>query len=610
MTDSDETEPILMLGPFATSPADLLYSWAMETCGVGDIQDLFAFLDDAPQSREPAAGVFWYCQDVVHTFKLGDALVACTSDGEVKEYLLSTVKPSGLVDPQGADAAFETQPWLDAPAFFPDAEEFREFVFGLWSIRDWLRQELRNRVLGSLVSEETADVGLLLAAGLLTLLVDEARRRPEPEGSLYYNEDIRETLGIGRMNQGLTEPPDVWNTARLHWSEDQQLPVDDTVDFSLAAARHLVGAEYAAFRASEADYEEAFNELSHAAWSLSALGVFSDGLVIPHLGEPFGWVQDEGLSAGIKELVRWHRHLTTSPYRERVKNWWNVAMGCTFNAEGSPSVHEDAWFGLPEEGFGEVLVDVDDPDYSHNWVTLTTYWYMAYTHAKAQMSPSEHDFLRQRERNERHRKRLTSDFFDDCWFVLEENTRECLVSAEIAWSEAPRSGGRVFALPNELRLAFEGELREMFIKPIEQQIDNLLSDGKRSKRFGLRSRDAGSISLGDIGKLLERANPKELDLLALHMLIEGAGLNAKDKRFVHQDLARFLNRLWRARNEAEHQGRCDAGTMRTLRRQALGIGCEGMLPRLARLKKRMMPGAEKTRRLRGGGRRLLPGSQT
>ena len=87
-------------------------------------------------------------------------------------------------------------------------------------------------------------------------------------------------------------------------------------------------------------------------------------------------------------------------------------------------------------------------------------------------------------------------------------------------------------------------------------------------------------------------------------------MGKRGKRFVRQELPRFLKRLWEARNEAEHEGRCDPGIMRALRREALGIGCEGILPRLARIKRHLVPSASKGRRFRSYEGGLLPGPES
>lgn len=147
----------------------------------------------------------------------------------------------------------------------------------------------------------------------------------------------------------------------------------------------------------------------------------------------------------------------------------------------------------------------------------------------------------------------------------------------------------------------------MFITPWQEEIDTNFPAWRN--RLGLQAKYADSLYLSDIEKLLRAAGSKSPDNLALHIFIQDPGL-ADQKQFLCSKLPKFLTRLRKKRNPAEHGGDAPLADVKALRREALGIGCEGVLPRLARLKRRLIPEAERTRRLGRGSRRLLPGSQT
>jgi len=569
----------------ADSQAKRSLDRAMEVCGVEDPEDFLDLLEDDPHSREAAAGAFWYTQVVQQTVA---TFTVALSDLEDDPKLTS-------------EEAAKIRAWceghLEKPHQFKG--KLMEYLFPQAMATD--SESHRGDRFGGAraLAKQDPHVAMLLATGLLTLLVSEAVGQAGPLGRVYYTEDIRDTLEVARQCAELMTDRKWLHGHGIEVYEDEWIHTDDGLVFKswlgdVYSACGIYLAEYGAFEASESRFEDAFLHLWNAAQRLSE----EDDLVVPHLGDAFNHVERQpgetggaGFSKGMEELMVVWENLQASSYRQKVRSWDQLAKACE-DLAGFPYIDIDEGVIFRRSDPGEI-VDVSE------------YWWKAYAFAVGQMSPSALTQEVIRIDRERHCERLQHDFFDDCWSALEQDTQGYLVNEEMLWYTARQKRGRKDSAVNELRKGFEGELRQMFIKPIERQIDDLLSDRERRESLGLHSRDAGSINLGDIAKLLEHVSAKSLDLLALHRLIEGAGLTVKDKRFIHEDLPRFVGRLWRARNEAEHEGRCDRGTMRTSRREALGIGCEGMLPRLARLKKRMMPGTEKARRLRSP-RRGLP----
>ena len=580
MGDQEMPEELESREERADSGAKRSLDRAMAACGVEEPEEFLDLLEDDPDSREAAAGAFWYTYVVQRNVARMTRVFRELED-----------------DPKlTSEEAARIRMW-------PEGRLEKPRHFKRW-LQDYLFAE--PMATDSEPPRSNPHVRMLLATGLLTLLISEAQGWSRPPGRIDYDEDIVDALEIARTCTGLMTDREWLHGHGIEVYEDEWIEADDgdlvfsPLIASIYSACGIFLAEYGAFEARKGNFEQAFLHLSDAAQRFS----IDDGLAVPHLGEPFnhverppGWTSGAGFSQGMEELMVVWESLTASPYREHVQRWADLADACK----------DLAIFPLlPEETEGAIFRR-GDPGES---VDVSEYWWKAYAFAVGQTSPSAAIEAVIRRDRERHGERLEKDFFADCWFVLEENTRRCLISTEMGWYDAGPMGGRVSGMLNELRLAFEYELRVMFVKPKERQIQSILDDRDRRDQFNLHSRDAKSINLGDIAKLLERADAKSRELLCLRMLIEDAGLDEKEKRFVRQQIPCFSKRLWEERNKPEHGRRSGAATMRQLRREALGIGCEGMLPRLARLKRRLIPQAERTRRLGRGSRRLLPGSQT
>jgi len=394
---------------------------------------------------------------------------------------------------------------------------------------------------------------------------------------------------IARAQVGRVE--EEWSfDEETYWSSWQgELLGEDRLGISISAAGSLVDAEHAAFQASEGFHEGAFLDLYACACRLLNAGLFCEGLVIPHLGSAFGWVapDDEqwtdyvldgeeeslgrgiGLSAGIKELMSMWEPLSKAPYRERVQDWEKIASVCWSLANESP--------GLQSEGFGEVEVE--------GGVDLTTYWAMAHAFALAQMSPTEFARQRARENYQQRQERLQVDFFPDQWDLLHQSTRQSLVLTDSLFYRALHTGAWGPGVLDELLSAVQNELYETLFRPLEDKLEGVFQEWKRRPR--LSSLHPDSIHIGDMANLLQTTGRKPQDVLPLSDLLERAGLTSRQKRFLYKQLPTFLLRLWVASKLVEHDDEPTFEDISLLRRQALGIGCAGVLPRLVRIKEKI-----------------------
>ena len=599
----------------APSPGAAILDWVTKECSVRP-DDLASLLEDPDFSMEAAAGVFWQCQIAMHDLRYALEVVARPSvdsghahpSGILAQAAHVLKRPSDVMQDtllakyvgqsrhMGPRVLLGTDGQLDLPRFF--GQQSRHAFLGQ-CILETLEESLlaaRPLLASDPAGKDPAEV-VLLAAGLATLLVQLARYWSMANSAgFYYSEDLRDCIEIGRMGFNRIERPYVWNDdgsnpESTYWT-GTELAGPDLLGFSLSAASCVVNAEWAALKASEGDYEEAFTTLDQAAYNLSNLGLFWSGLDIPHLMSPFGFVADgdvqypsaacpgflhcgnashgAGVSPGIREMMNWYEALCES--REKVRNWKKVAFSCH-------------WFGretLVGEGFAEVeistgtLYSADD---------LRGYWDQASAFSLAQLSPSQLSEELQRRDQLQAQERLQRDFFEDCWACLDTASQQCLISAERTWYDAPSTGGRLPSALNEWRLALENELRQVLIVPLQSVFEEVFAEPEEKRRFGLDSYDPDSIGLLDLSTLLRRVwagspNVQGLDDHVAHLAPE-----KWQNRFLSRDFPVFLDRLRRARNRAEHELKADLVEMRQLRREILGIGCRGVLPFLMGIKK-------------------------
>jgi hypothetical protein len=197
------------------------------------------------------------------------------------------------------------------------------------------------------------------------------------------------------------------------------------------------------------------------------------------------------------------------------------------------------------------LEDPDVKDFEGNEWGWVEYCYSRIGFAKAKLGPQElwkHLVQQQREGCE---ERLRRDFFGDLWRELPEEARKALIQSEVTWSSR-ETRRRVESIPNEFRLTFEPVLWEMLGYKDKPRLGQMLWGNRLEMAFA------------------------QLDL--------GRG----DRKFIADKLIPELTTLNHyLRRLAEHPGEKPIlhEEVEEMRRKVLGIGCEGLLPRLLEIKR-------------------------
>ena len=195
---------------------------------------------------------------------------------------------------------------------------------------------------------------------------------------------------------------------------------------------------------------------------------------------------------------------------------------------------------------------------------LLSYWTGAQGWLRgAKLEPGElRDELR-KEEDEKAERRLKRYFFtNEQWMNLAERTRASLVDAELLWFSNQR--GNPDASLVHIQMAVEDLLNDLF----------------------------GCKSLSDFDRMLRSNDPI-------------TGLNTVEftevaKGFVEQELPNYLDELREGRNKAAHSAGKPVmeqkGGVDYLFRRFMGIGCDGILPRLADLRLNLFPNKRPPRR--------------
>ena len=164
------------------------------------------------------------------------------------------------------------------------------------------------------------------------------------------------------------------------------------------------------------------------------------------------------------------------------------------------------------------------------------------------------------------RERLKRDYFFGLWEVMKGKTQELLISIEVAWIH-----GDLGHMANEIRRMLEVELPAIFpfLEPVIERSD--------SRLILTRMKD------GLLTNRLVRAS------------VDGLRIQKRDKIWIHDQLPRFLSNVIAARNYFEkdehipvkgaHRNREMVDKAESMHRELLGIGTEGVLPQLLRVKK-------------------------
>jgi hypothetical protein len=165
--------------------------------------------------------------------------------------------------------------------------------------------------------------------------------------------------------------------------------------------------------------------------------------------------------------------------------------------------------------------------------------------------------------------------------VLEPATRTFLASAEAVFRARREDPGFDFSGPAvEYAKAVEAELNALLF-PAMRKVMAGVTEAERSVRL--------DGSLLDLGK---PAPPQSLGTILLMLEKKAAVTRAVRKAFVHDhawllgELPHCLRRIVELRNPAAHSSAAGRDAVATRRREILGIGLEGTISRIARVKMR------------------------
>ncbi|MGW8267526.1 MAG: hypothetical protein ACWGSQ_14260 [Longimicrobiales bacterium] len=169
----------------------------------------------------------------------------------------------------------------------------------------------------------------------------------------------------------------------------------------------------------------------------------------------------------------------------------------------------------------------------------------------------------------------------EVWAVLEPATRTFLASAEAVFRARRDDPAFDFSGPAvEYAKAVEAELNALLFPALRKGLAGK-TEAERAVRL-----DSGLLDLG------KRIPPQSLGTILLMLEKKAVVTKGVRKAFVHDhgwilgELPHCLRRIVDLRNPAAHSTSSTRDAVGTRRREVLGIGLEGVVPRLARVKLR------------------------
>jgi len=169
----------------------------------------------------------------------------------------------------------------------------------------------------------------------------------------------------------------------------------------------------------------------------------------------------------------------------------------------------------------------------------------------------------------------------EVWAVLEPATRTFLASAEAVFRTRK----------DDPAFDFSGPAVE-YAKAVEVELNALLFPAMRKVMAGATEAERGVPLDGGLLDLGKRVPPQSLGTILLMLEKKAAVTKAVRKAFVHDhtwilgELPHCLKRVLDLRNPAAHTRASSRAAVEVRRREILGIGLEGAIPRIARVKMR------------------------
>jgi len=351
---------------------------------------------------------------------------------------------------------------------------------------------------------------------------------------------------------GLAEPPavDIDDPS----SSGKRLYEDDLFGFSSILVGDIARVELSLIRVEQRNYEEALSLITQGAWGMCAttlegkaeylpeakrFGQEYPGFTpyLPHSGHGFD-IQE---AANIFEEVKRHA--------KDIKNWEDIGLYCeVLQYLGYRELYD----------FLDSIVDANGEEFG-----AAEYWGKAITFAEDQMRIVGSPFpIVTKDATEwaETKERLKRDFFQNTWSELIEEAQKILVDAEIQWMH-----NRPDNMVKEIR-----PLLELMLPVVFPFLESAIN--QRDSRL-----------------ILTRMRH---ELLTNRVVQASIDIHARE--WVTAELPKFLQRVIDTRNYFEKEQhlpskKSDKNLKMTERaisihNELLGIGCEGVLPRLLKTK--------------------------
>jgi hypothetical protein len=296
------------------------------------------------------------------------------------------------------------------------------------------------------------------------------------------------------------------------------------------------------------------NFASKELWGfkLSPLGyLIVSNLTIEQMDTPA-----RALIEGKRDDVEWER---VADHCKPLVNFWS-------NEAVVPSIMEE-WPDL--EGYGGLDGLAAEE---------VAFWSSVQAQAEERLSPGEYRKMRKEDEKEESSKRLRQYFFPDTWELLPPLAQQNLITADSLYNSRE---GRRAGIYNELRLATEAVLEEILWQPYRTWLRERLVKDFKALAPALDERRYGTF-LAQMLEQLWRGNDFR------QFLGDSFKEKERDRQFI-LSLQKPLRELLGKRNPPEHPQRGNVkfseADLRDTYGQFLGIGQEGILPRLLQIKR-------------------------
>ena len=380
-------------------------------------------------------------------------------------------------------------------------------------------------------------------AGLLTVCLIR------PDWPITENPSAIDMLEKAKEACALTDVPafDVEDPP----SSGKELVNTDLLGFSTRLIAGIIWFELALRRAAEGKYEEAFDFINGAVWHL-AIVTFEDESGQMAAFKPY--MPHSGLGFNIQEVIKLFEELKA--HAHNIENWQTISEYCDI-------IRYLGWFYLynPNEQVRKPFIA--------EGLTVFEYWGRATTYAEERHSITGSPIpILTRDAIERTetKERIKRDFIGNLWELIDKPTQDNLVDVEIQWMHS--------------RL-------DNMVKEIRQVLEMILINIFPFLEYTIKQND-GHLIIWRIREAIEK-DPN------IRKSIERLSIGNHDKIWIKEELTKFLREINHVRNYFEKDQylpgkNSDEKQKMTenaiaIHHKLLGIGCEGTLPRLLRIKK-------------------------